>query len=284
MTNIDELVIDRSNFRQNRRAYGITLTEISDKSKISSSVISNFENFTGQYTQTRVRDDNQRAIIRALKDLIQERIDSTFLIGGNNSNNNINNKKEKESKIMNEATKEISLSELVKATATESKEKKESNYCLTGYNKETIVPKLRKYCKENNLGMTEFCDMCGVSRTMLSPYYIKIAPVMREDILIKICRATGLDIALFNEDRNDGQVVESKIVKENNIKEIKAEALKKDIIPIESHKITSNITNSDDVQIRDKKLTFQDGQYFEEYTEVRVVRRAITREQFLAAV
>lgn len=284
MTNIDELVIDRSNFRQNRRAYGITLTEISDKSKISSSVISNFENFTGQYTQTRVRDDNQRAIIRALKDLIQERIDSTFLIGDNNSNNNINNKKEKESKIMNEATKEISLSELAKATATESKEKKESNYCTVGYNKETIVPKLRKYCKENNLGMTEFCDMCGVSRTMLSPYYIKIAPVMREDILRKICRATGLDIALFNEDRNDGQAIESKIVKENNIKEIKTEAPKKDIIPIESHKITPNITNSDDVQIRDKKLTFQDGQYFEEYTEVRVVRKAITREQFLAAV
>ncbi len=66
--------------------------------------------------------------------------------------------------------------------------------------------------------------------------------------------------------------------------EEKVEVPKKDIIPIESHKVTPNITNSDDVQIRDKKLTFQDGQYFEEYTEVRVVRRAITREQFLAAV
>ena len=294
LDSIENLVIDRSNFKQNRRSYGITLTEIADKSKISSSVISNFENFTGQYTQVRVRDDNQRAIIRALKDLIQEKIDSTFYIGSNN-NNNINNKKEKESTLMeNAAVKEISLTELAQSIAPEEKEKeskkvkktKETNssYCLTGYNKETIVPKLRKYCKDNKLGMIEFCDMCGMSRTMLSPYYIKVAPIMREDILKKICKATGLDIAMFNEDRNDGQIIASEPVEKIETKNTKTEAPKKEIIPIESRKVIPNFIDSDDVQIRDKKLTFQDGQYFEEYTEIRTVRRAITREQFLAAV
>lgn len=291
MTNIDELVIDRANFQQNRRAYGITLAEIADKCKISSSVISNFENFTGKYTQTRVRDDNQRTIVRALKDLIQEKIDSVFYTNEQKVNNN---NKEKENEIMSEATKEITLTELaesvVKEREKQNNKKGNNSYFLAGYNKESIVPKLRKYCKENNLGMTEFCDMCDISRTMLSPYYIKVAPVMREDILKKICNATGLDIGMFNEDRNDGNILKENKIKETNIIEKEnnngtSKMIEKSIEKkiIETKPISTEIIK-DNIEIRDKKYTFQDGEYYEEYIEIKHIRKPIGKEDFLKAI
>lgn len=292
MTSIDELVIDRSNFQQNRRAYGITLAEIADKCKISSSVISNFENFTGKYTQTRVRDDNQRTIVRALKDLIQEKIDSVFYISEQKVNNN---NKEKENETMNEAVKEITLTELaqsaVKENSIETKPKKNkggNNYVLIGYKKGPVIEKLRDYCKRNDLKLGEFCDMCGVNRSTLAPYSIKVAPVLREDILVKICKATGIDINMFNEDRNDGRQITStnntnNVMCNTNIVPIKEKK------PIEVPKLKDNSHKTEvkvdtGIEIRDKKYTFQDGVFYEEYVEIRHVKHSISKEQFLNAI
>ena len=289
MTNIDDLVIDRSNFQQNRRAYGITLAEIADKSKISSSVISNFENFTGKYTQTRVRDDNQRIIIRALKDLIQDKIDSTFF-----TNNNLTNIKE-EKEMENLAMEEISLTELAQAAVEndnkvvqlKQKYTKKGVHSPNGYIKKNVVEKLRKYCKEKDLGITEFCDMCGVNRTTLSPYNIKLAPILRGDILEKICQATGLDINTFNEDmngddENNNIFANKRVTKITNSDTIK-ENIKSDTVPTikNEEKIT---VDTNDSQIRDRKYTFQDGKYYEEYTVISYVKNAITKEQFLNAI
>lgn len=289
MTNIDELVIDRSNFQQNRRAYGITLAEIADKSKISSSVISNFENFTGKYTQTRVRDDNQRTIVRALKDLIQEKIDSVFYTNEQKVNNNNN---EKENETMNEVAKEITLTELaqsaVKENNIETKPKKNkggNNYFFIGYKKGPVIEKLRNYCKENDLKFGEFCDMCGVNRSTLAPYSIKVAPVLREDILVKICKATGMDICMFNEDRNDGRKITStnNVMCNTNIVPIKEQkSIEAPKLKDNSHK--TEVKSDTGIEIRDKKYTFQDGVFYEEYVEIRHVKHSISKEQFMNVI
>ena len=286
----EELMIDRSNFTENRKSYGITIKQIAEKAKLSYNVISNFENYTGQYTQTRTRDDNARVIIRALKDLIQERINEAFPYGNKNSINNI---KEKENEIMeNETTREITLTELAESVVKESSKsnKKKPTFTTIGYRKEAIATKLRKYCKEKGVGMKEFCDMCGVNSNTLSPYYIKLSPVMREDILKKICNATGLDISMFDEDRNEGPIAESNKVNKTNINEIEIKKIEpKKIEEIVGNKVIEmksipTETIKDKVEIRDKKYTFQDGEYYEEYIEIRHIRKPIGKEDFLKAI
>ena len=70
--------INQSNFRQTRRSYGITLQDVADKCHLSASSIMNYEQYTGQYTQVRTRDDNVKRIVRALDELITEKIEETF--------------------------------------------------------------------------------------------------------------------------------------------------------------------------------------------------------------
>lgn len=299
---IEDLIIDRSNFKQNRKSYGISLKDIAERSKLSTGVISNYENYTGQYTQTRTRDDNARIIVRALKDLIQEHIDNIFM----NGTNKINNKEEKEIKKMEEKKmitsdsivldgfaendKTVSLDELVEKREEKDNTKIPKNY-KRGYNKGKIVTKLHSYCKENKISFSDFCSMCGINCSTLAPYSIERTPILSERLLLKICEATGWDADRFEEDRyynleEIGCKIPSVKIKTRKNKKEKT-INKKDTITMKQNTINSDKIEGDNIhQIQDKKYVFQDGSYYEEYVEVIYIkkRNKITREQFLAAV
>ena len=306
---VEELVIDRSNFQKNRKAYGITILDVAKKSGLSSGVISNYENFTGQYTQTRTRDDNARTIVRALKNLIQEKIDSTFI-----NENKLQKEKEEKKGMFTEDSLSLGEVTILEDLAKESKKKNEivnetvnetvnkeikvpKNY-KNGYDKGKIIKKLKDYCAENNIIFSDFCTMCGINHSTLAPYSIRVSPVLSEKTMNKICEATGWNSTKFEEDKyykdyldeiTPGIVEKTNTkVRINTLKEEKKEEKKEistaHITPIVSVPVTNSISTIDEVQIQDKKYTFQDGICFEEYTEIRHVKHIITKEQFINAI
>lgn len=281
--NTEDLRINHNNFRQNRKAYGITIEEIAKKCGLSSSVVSNYENFTGQYTQTRHRDDNARRIVRALKDLIQSRIGDTFIT--------IARKEDKEEKSMVGDSlvlgETVTLDELVKEVKeSENGDKKVAdkytNY-KKGYNKEKVVKKLRAYCDDNNISFGDFCKMCGINHSTLAPYSARIAPILSEKTMEKIFQATGWDRTKFEEDRYYEMEDRIITVKSPTITSInnKKEKTTVTITPLPIDK-----KDPEEVEIKDKKYTFQDGICYEEYTEVRYikVKKVISKEQFMEAI
>lgn len=271
LESVDDLVIERSNFAQNRKSYGITLKEIADKSKISPSVISNYENYTGQYTQTRIRDDNERAIVRALKELIQNKIDETFIVP-------IIKKEDKGDMVANE----ITLDELVKET--KAKEISATKKFYPGYNKASIVKDLRDYCRSNAITMTEFCKMCGVAHSTMTPSSIKVASTLSENVLLKICKATGWDIERFSKYYVGDKDV-APIPKEKKEEPIITPVTQETKDTLKKNKIIEELPERVG-EIKDKKYTFQDGKFYEEYIVVieQHIRKEISRTEFLSAV
>lgn len=310
MSTIEELNITNNNFAQIRKSYNITVKEIADKCKLTPSVIYNFENFTGKYTETRTKPENMRLITNTLKELINDKLSDIFLGNVNN-----NNKEEKNMWISPTQTKEISSREITldelakevenrnqkvdikitdqtKALIDQEKNNEKRHYNRTkqpydAYDKEKIVTKIRKYCKDNNITLSDFCKMCGVCHSTLAPSSIKVAPILRDSILIKICKATGWDINSFANDivikaTSNIKIKENKVVPQTIIKEQREEKEEKK----SSHDITTNFTNNKDQNevIQNKKYSFQDGVYYEEYDVVKHVKKVITKEYFLDTV
>lgn len=267
----NSLDINQSNFRQTRRSYGITLQEVADKCHMSKSCISNYEQFTGQYTQIRTRDDNANAIKRALQDLIDERISEAFPFGtkGEGSNDNMD---QKPSKVVH----------------------------YKGYDKAKVAAKLKEYCISKDLTSTEFYKMCDISPSTLAPYSVRKNPILREDVVSKICVAAGLspymfDDAKLNTDVNTTSEKSCRDVELDKLSQEASEANKKidsaieDILvsvsDIESlNPVSASATSSSDVEIKDKKYVFQDGNYYEEYIIVKHIKKQITRCEFISAI
>ncbi len=290
---VENLRIDYSNFRQNRKAYGITIDEIAKKSGLSSSVVSHYENFTGQYTQTRPRDDNARRIVRALKDLIQNKIDSVFFTP-------IKKKKEEEKMVEDSLVlgEVVTLDELAKEAREKQDQKHEKKVAAkgqnykNGYNKEKIINKLRSYCDENKILFSDFCKMCNINHSTLAPYSIKVTPILSERLMVRICEATGWDISKFDEDKyfeqsnsitTTAQKAKSKNTATFTLRQSSTETGIAPIAFLPVHKEEPK-AEPDNVEIKDRKYTFQDGVCYEEYTEIRYVKRTISKEQFMTAI
>ena len=155
---MNELVIDRKNFKQNRVAYGISQEEIANRCGLVSTTVSNYERFEGKYTQTRARDDNEKLMIRALYDIIQERINETFT-----------NAIKKEDKVVSKSRKQFSIS----------------------YDRKTIGEKIYKYCMYSGINITDFCKMCNISSNSFVASQIEAVPQIKLQTINKILVATG---------------------------------------------------------------------------------------------
>ena len=271
----NSLDINQSNFRQTRRSYGITLQEVADKCHMSTSCISNYEQFTGQYTQIRTRDDNANAIKRALQELIDARISEAFPFGIKEERSN-DDMDQKPSKVVHHK----------------------------GYDKAKIAAKLKEYCISKDITSTEFYKMCDISPSTLAPYSIRKNPVLREDIVSKICVAAGLspymfDDAKLNTDLNtDVDTTSEKSCRDAELDKLsqeaseankKADSAIEDILvsvsDVESlNPVSASTTSSSDVEIKDKKYVFQDGNHYEEYIIVKHIKKQITKCEFISAI
>lgn len=241
---------NRISFSQKRHSYGITLDDISKKSGLAMSTISAYERFNGKYTETRTRDDNAVLIERALDDIIKERLAETF-----------SRAVEKEEKSMEESVKNVTATNINKEL-----------------DRRTIAEKIRKYCIDSGISLNEFCKMCGITNNTFSESTVKDHPYLYDRTIYKICSATGWtreQLLKSDESTLSAPKVEAKPA----VKEPKIAFYEND-----ETRSLNNLSHDGNVQIKDKKYTFQDGKYYMEYTVVRKVKQCITKEQFMSQI
>lgn len=249
---MNELVIDRKNFKQNRVAYGISQEEIANRCGLVSTTVSNYERFEGKYTQTRARDDNEKLMIRALYDIIQERINETFT-------NAINNK---EDKVVSESKNKFSIS----------------------YDRKTIGEKIYKYCAYSGINITDFCKMCSISCNSFVASQIEAVPQIKLQTINKILAATGWTLEQLTGPNDIPVQPIKKTIDPTALQKPVTndlELLKPNPIDADEDRKMSSLQHDGNVKITDERYTFQDGDYFYEYTIVRKVKRKISKEQFL---
>ena len=252
---MNELVIDRKNFKQNRVAYGISQEEIANRCGLVSTTVSNYERFEGKYSQIRVRDDNEKLMIRALYDIIQERINESFT-------NAIN---KNEDKVVGEHRRK--------------------QFDIT-YDRKTIGEKIYKYCLYSGINITDFCKMCGISCNTFVASMITDVPQIKLQTINKILAATGwtLDQLTGPDDIPVRPIRRKESIDSNALQKPVTndlEPLRPNPIEADEDRKMSSLQHDGNVKITDERYTFQDGDYFYEYTIVRKVKRKITKEQFL---
>ena len=167
------LVINHSNFKQNRSAYGITLREIADRAGVSVMTVQNYEKYDSSYIRTRNRDDNARRIERALSELIDERVVRTFP-------NSV-----KEEKVVEE-------------------KKKGGGYfpCKNFFDRKYVAEKIKQYCIDENITIADFCRMCNVATSNFSDCTVINNPHLYPKTIAKIMSATGWTEDMFKEDKD----------------------------------------------------------------------------------
>lgn len=252
---MNEQPITHINFKQQRQAYKISLEEIAKKSGLSIATISAYERFTSKYTETRTRDENGRAIVNALDDIIQERITEMFP-----------NATKKEDKVVEEV------------------KEKRSYVMSNAYDRKIIANKIKKYCASSKISISEFCKMCDVSNNTFIDAVIKQNPYIKETTLDKILKATGWSVEmLMGPDDIPVQSIKKQIDPAALQKPVTndLEPLKPNPIDADEDRKMSSLQHDGNVKITDERYTFQNGEYFYEYTIVRKVKRKITKEQFL---
>lgn len=248
-----ELVIDRKNFKQNRVAYGISQEEIANRCGLVSTTVSNYERFEGKYSQIRARDDNEKLMIRALYDIIQERINETFT-----------NAIKKEDKVVSGSKKLFSMS----------------------YDRKTIGEKIYKYCLYSDINITDFCKMCSISSNSFIASMIDNNPQIKLHTINKILAATGWTLEQLTgpDDIPVRPIHRKESIDPNALQEPVTndlEPLRPNPIEADEDRKMSSLQHDGNVKITDERYTFQDGDYFYEYTIVRKVKRKISKEQFL---
>lgn len=241
------LVINHSNFKQNRSAYGFTLRDIADRAGVSVSTVDNYEKFDSSYIRTRNRDDNAKRIERALSELIDEQIVRVFP----------NSISQKEDKVVEE-------------------KKKRGGYHppRNVFDRRYVSDKLHKYCEDNGLGFTEFCIMCDVAPSNFCECMIKKQPNMYPSTIAKIIKATSWDIDAFKEDKNVpfSALKHKMTVVENATNKLEEKFSKRSEV--------------ETTEKKNKQFIFRDGKYFMEYdiivTEHKV--EEISKEEFLQSI
>lgn len=237
---MENLKITRMNFKQQRVAYGIKTKEIADICNLSPLTVSNFEKSTGAYSQTNARDYNADMMCQTLESLITRKLDDMFM------------KKQKD---------EARLKENAKLAQTKRLE--------AGYPKKQIVEYITEYCKQNHISKVEFCKMCGLNLTFLTP---SSGNVIYTSSMNKITKATGWTVeqitsgSFVNEKKAPRAVEAEKVVQ--TFKEKAVASLKE---PEEK----SNV-----------KYICEDGKYFMEYDVIVVThkREEISKSTFIQEV
>lgn len=230
-----DLQISHLNFQQQRKSYGITLQEIADEAMLSITTVRNYEVYGGSYLDSRVRDENERRICRALKELINMRIDSCFVRGS------------------------------IKSTLKKMKEERKmaSINSRNNFDRAKVKAVIIEYLHKNNISMSEFLKMCGINAGTFSDATIKDHPSLYPATVVQICKATGWNIATFNDCKMEWKE-EPKMEKP---KTENVEFVKKGATIIKNH-----------------KFVFENGKFFEEYDIVQSVKKIVSKEDFMAAI
>lgn len=215
--------VTQANFKEMRSNYGFTLKDVAEEAHVSETTILNYENSKNRYTDTCARQETSARANRALKHLIDHKIANLFL-----------------------------------GTEEKKRSTRGGKCCINNAVRKSIVRAVvQSYCRANDISMTEFADMCGVSKSCFGD--LKNHPYCYPQTIRKICEATGWSPDVF-----------------------KVETTGILSLPDESAKIFDNAPS---VEKQNYRLYFENGKYYEEYdyTVVQHQKKELTKEQFIAA-
>lgn len=164
--------VDRANFRQVRLDHRINQQDIAKRAHVSKSTVCHYESRnTGRLgSHIEIRKDNERMILRALVDMINEGFKSIDVRGG---------------KLMG------SVAGTGMSTSPALREGK-VNLSLSGEDDEHLIfiDNIRKWLMTNNITIKEFCKFVGANRRILEIDFNRGKPVS-EVLKKKIFDATG---------------------------------------------------------------------------------------------
>lgn len=144
--------VTQLNFKQLRTKYNLTLNDISDVCKLSTTTVRNFEMCKGEYTQVNARSYNSDMMIQTLQSMI---------------NHMPNSKGE---------LKTMARKKVFEQSPVDSMK---------------FYENVKQYCRLNDTSIYEFSEMCGLAPGFFTPWYCKKYPVISMNSANKISKATG---------------------------------------------------------------------------------------------
>lgn len=251
--------IDQGNFKLTRESYGISVKDVAEKCHFAPSTVYNFEHCRGKYMDVYARSGNDKIMITALRECIDEKLAGLFV-----QKETI--KKEEE-------------------TVTEH----EKNICLSHtIDKLMVRNAIVDWCNNNNVNVFEFCTMCGITKNILYDY--KNHPYMYKSTVDKILAATGWTMDIFEKYKDSTEPIkaiqkEKGLIKFRDILEDVQNEVKK-YVPESTADLM--VLHNDTINYKkiNRKLYFEDGKFYEEYDRVVTVheKKEVTKEEFLTAV
>ena len=273
------LNINRSNFKQQRQCYNITVKEIADICNLAPQTVINFEKGSGKYTDTMSRDYNSDMMCQTLESLITKKLDEI---------------KVKNLKSVIEEVKSVKKEDLLK------KEHKRLGglYAETDILRTQMVDYIRSYCKHNAIACDEFCSMCKINRAYTTPSASKReGKYVTIGVFNKITAATGWTkeqiLAGFKPEKEMAFKLKLVDKKENDIPK-HGDLVKKsddtdvykectDVIRSNGGARLSTVSNTNQT-ISNVKYICENGKFYKEYDVIRHVVVDISKEDFLKEV
>ena len=271
------LNINRSNFKQQRQCYNITVKEIADICNLSPQTVINFEKGSGKYTDTMSRDYNSDMMCQTLESLITKQLDNIKV------------------RNLKSVTEEIKP---VKKENVSSKKRLGGIFADTDIPRQAVVDYIKAYCSYNKISANEFCGMCKINRMYTAPssakrdgYYITVG------ILNRILDATGWTkeqiLAGFKPEEKSAfklKLVDKKetdipkhgdLVKKSYDTDVYKECT--DVIRSNGGARLSTVSNTNQT-ISNVKYICENGKFYKEYDVIRHVVVDISKEDFLKEV
>lgn len=265
------LNINRSNFKQQRQCYNITVKEIADICNLSSQTVLNFEKSSGKYTDTNARDYNSDMMCQTLESLITRKLDE---IKANNLKAVVEHK------------------ETVDISKAEVPEKKPVRRNQSDVKRKDLVNYIRAYCEYNKIPLQEFCSMCKINAVYTSPSQERNATSEYASITVlsKVVNATGWTTKQIKEGfkPEEKPAFKLKLVdkKETDIPK-HGDLVKKsddtDVIANNGGAKLSNL-NTTNRTITNVKYICENGKFYKDYDVITHMNLEISREAFLKEV
>ena len=263
------LNINRSNFKQQRQCYNITVKEIADICTLSPQTIINFEKGSGKYTDTMSRDYNSDMMCQTLDSLITRKLDD---LKANNLKAVVEHKE----------TVDISKSEVPEKKPVARRNQSEVK-------RKDLVNYIRAYCEHNNIPLQEFCSMCKINAVYTSPSQERNATseYASNTVLSKVVNATGWTVkqikAGFKPEKE--MAFKLKLVDKDPIESKSDDIFKesKDVIAHNGGAKLANL-NSTNRTITNVKYICENGKFYKEYDVITHMKLDISKEDFLKEV
>lgn len=265
------LNINRSNFKQQRQCYNITVKEIADICNLSSQTVLNFEKSSGKYTDTNARDYNSDMMCQTLESLITRKLDD---LRANNLKAVVEHK------------------ETVDISKTEVPEKKPVRRNQSEVKRKDLVNYIRAYCEYNKIPLQEFCSMCKINAVYTSPSQERNATSEYASITVlsKVVNATGWTTKQIKEGfkPEEKPAFKLKLVdkKETDIPKHGDLVKKSDDTDVIAHNGGAKLANlnSTNRTITNVKYVCENGKFYKEYDVITHMKLDISRDDFLKEI